>query len=86
MEFAEGFGDDQRERSDWFLAPFRVLWPNADTVWAASRVSHALAIAGQKMGDHDAWIAALALQHQMPVVTRNERHFQRVAGLVVQGY
>ena len=86
MEFAEGFADDQREKSDRFLAPFRVLWPNADTVWAASRVSRSLSNAGRKIGDHDTWIAALALQHQMPVVTRNEEHFRRVAGLVVQSY
>ncbi len=33
----------------------------------------------------DALIAATALQHQLPLMTRNLRHFERVAGLVVQG-
>ena len=86
MEFAEGFGDDLRDKSDRFLAPFRVLWPDSETAWTASRVAHSLSSAGRKIGDHDAWIAALAVQHQMPVVTRNEEHFRRVAGLVVQSY
>ena len=86
MEFAEAFASDQREKSDRFLAPFRVLWPDSETVWTASRVSRSLSGAGRKIGDHDAWIAALAIQHQMPVVTRNEKHFRNVAGLVVQAY
>jgi hypothetical protein len=32
----------------------------------------------------DALIAATALEHGMPVMTRNRRHFERVAGLVVR--
>ncbi|MGC2374319.1 MAG: type II toxin-antitoxin system VapC family toxin [Solirubrobacteraceae bacterium] len=31
----------------------------------------------------DALIAATALEHQLPLMTRNLRHFERVAGLVV---
>jgi predicted nucleic acid-binding protein len=32
----------------------------------------------------DALIAATALEHGLPVMTRNLRHFERVAGLVVR--
>lgn len=32
----------------------------------------------------DALIAATALEHGMPVMTRNRRHFERVAGLTVR--
>jgi predicted nucleic acid-binding protein len=32
----------------------------------------------------DALIAATALQHALPLVTRNRRHFDRVAGLELQ--
>ena len=35
---------------------------------------------------NDLWIAATALAFEMPVVTRNERHFARVPGLDVIGY
>jgi predicted nucleic acid-binding protein len=31
----------------------------------------------------DALIAATALEHQLPLMTRNRRHFERVAGLVL---
>ncbi len=32
----------------------------------------------------DALIAATALEHGMPVMTRNRRHFERVADLIVR--
>ncbi len=32
------------------------------------------------------WIAATALAHGVPLVTRNERHFRRVPELEVIGY
>jgi toxin FitB len=38
-----------------------------------------------QLGIPDALIAATALEHQLPLMTRNLRHFERVAGLIVQG-
>jgi predicted nucleic acid-binding protein len=86
MEFAEGFGDDERSRCERFLSPFQVLWPDADTAWHAARLSRALAAEGTPIGDHDLWIAALALQHGRAVVSRNQRHFRRVPGLALRTY
>jgi predicted nucleic acid-binding protein len=81
MEFAEGFGDDDRPACETFLSGFQVLWPDVDTAWKAARVSRSLRASGQPIGDHDLWIAALALQHGHAVVSRNEEHFQKVPGL-----
>jgi predicted nucleic acid-binding protein len=86
MEFAEGFGDEGRGACESFLSAFRVLWPDADTAWRAARVSRQLQAAGAAIGDHDLWIAALALQHGHPIASRNERHFDRVAGLTIRSY
>jgi predicted nucleic acid-binding protein len=86
MEFAEGFGDNDRLACEAFLGVFRVLWPDSETAWRAARVSRALRASGNPIGDHDLWIAALALQHGMPVASRNERHFGRVAGLPLLAY
>jgi len=86
MEFAEGYGDDQREPCERFLAPFRVLWPTAETAWRAARLSRALQERGESIGDHDAWIAGLALQHQRVLVSRNDNHFRRVPELAVRRY
>ncbi len=86
MEFAEGYGDGERDSCAYFLAPFRVLWPDTDTAWQAARISRGLRARGETIGDHDAWIAALALQHGRTVVSRNDRHFRRVPGLAVRTY
>jgi tRNA(fMet)-specific endonuclease VapC len=86
MEFAEGFGDDNREACERFLRSFQVLWPDAETAWRAARVSRALRASGDPIGDHDLWIAALALQHGHAVASRNEPHFRRVPGLSFRSY
>jgi tRNA(fMet)-specific endonuclease VapC len=86
MEFAEGFGDDDRLACERFLSGFQVLWPDIETAWRAARVSRSLRASGEPIGDHDLWIAALALQHGRTVVSRNERHFRRVAGLSFRAY
>jgi tRNA(fMet)-specific endonuclease VapC len=41
---------------------------------------------GQIISDMDALIASVALEHDELVVTRNLAHFQRVAGLRIEGY
>ena len=86
MEFAEGFGDDDRLACERFLSGFQVLWPDVETAWRAARVSRSLQASGGLIGDHDLWIAALALQHGRTVASRNERHFQRVPGLSFRAY
>lgn len=86
MEFAEGFGDDGRLACERFLSGFQVLWPDTESAWRAARVSRALRATGEPIGDHDTWIAALALQHGRTVVSRNERHFRRVPELSLRLY
>jgi predicted nucleic acid-binding protein len=86
MEFAEGFGDDARPACQRFLSAFQVLWPDVETAWRAARISRSLRASGEPIGDHDLWIAALALQHGRTVVSRNEQHFRRVPGLSFRSY
>lgn len=86
IEMAEGFEEASREACERFLSRFRVLWPNAETAWRASRIARTLKSHGEPIGDHDVWIAALALQHDRPVVTANDRHFRRVSSLTVRTY
>lgn len=38
---------------------------------------------GQPISVQDAWIAATALHHQLPLVTHNADHFQSVEGLTM---
>jgi predicted nucleic acid-binding protein len=86
MEFAEGFAEDRREDCERFLSSFPVLWPDLEVSWQASRIARRLEADGLTIGDHDAWIAALALRHSRPLATRNDRHFRRVPGLSIRSY
>lgn len=41
--------------------------------------------AGRRMEEFDAWIAATALRHGIPLATNNRRHFDGIAGLILVG-
>ena len=85
-EFYEGYADVGRRDALSFLRPFRLLSPNEETAWQASRLQREMRKSGAPIGDHDAWIAAVALQHGKALLTRNFGHFQRIPGLPVVGY
>lgn len=38
---------------------------------------------GHRMEEFDAWIAATAVRHGMPLVTNNRRHFEGIEGLAL---
>lgn len=42
--------------------------------------------AGLLIGANDLWIAAVALEHSLPLVTDNVSHFGRIPDLQVLGY
>jgi tRNA(fMet)-specific endonuclease VapC len=65
---------------DRHLPGFEILSVTDETavVYAAVRVS--LKQAGQPIPANDAWIAALALEHRLPVLSR-DHHFDAVHGL-----
>jgi predicted nucleic acid-binding protein len=62
------------------LACFDVLPVTEATATAYASLRAALKQSGRPIPANDAWIAALALQHRLPVVTRDE-HFDAVPGL-----
>lgn len=51
--------------------------------WA--QVCHSCERNGRQIGCADAWIAATALMHSVPLVTNNVGHFAGVDGLIVHG-
>ena len=79
-------GTEDRERWEASIAPFGVLDIDADTCWQYSRAYRYLANQGKLIGSNDLWIAATAISHESPVVTRDVEHFSRVPGLRVLRY
>jgi predicted nucleic acid-binding protein len=41
---------------------------------------------GTLIGSNDLWIAATALEHSLPLVTRDIDHFRRIPDLQLIGY
>lgn len=62
------------------LRRFEVLAVTDATAVAYAALRVALKRAGHPIPANDAWIAALALQHRLPVLSRDE-HFDVVSGL-----
>lgn len=65
------------------LQPMQILAFDADCADLAATLRLALERQGTPIGPHDILIAATALRHDAPLVTRNEREFSRVPGLRV---
>lgn len=45
--------------------------------------AHLTSVPGRPMPMADAWVAATALRHGVPLVTHNRRHYEHIAGLTV---
>lgn len=62
------------------LLKYATLPLDDETAWEWARIT---SIPGRPMDAGDAWIAAAAIRHGIPLVTHNRNHFQHVSGLVV---
>jgi tRNA(fMet)-specific endonuclease VapC len=67
------------------IQDFRLLTPDHGTAERWADVSLALRRKGRPIPANDIWIAALALQHGLPLLTR-DAHFREVEGLDVLGW
>jgi tRNA(fMet)-specific endonuclease VapC len=70
---------DQIER---FMQSVDLLVPDKTTCESYGKIAAALARAGTPIPQNDIWIAALAIQCDLPLAT-TDAHFQRVEGLRV---
>ena len=68
---------------DALLTPVQMLAFDQACASIAARLRVELEALGTPIGPHDVMIAATALRHHAPLVTRNVSEFNRVAGLQV---
>ena len=71
----------EHAKLDLFLSPFTSLPFDDQCAQRCAEVRAELERAGRGIGPHDLQIAAVALQHQLTLVTHNTREFSRIAGL-----
>ena len=84
-EFRYGIAQSKRRSSyeAWLqssLIHFDILSVTDETAVAYAALRVTLKRSGRPIPANDAWIAALALQHRLPVLSRDE-HFDAVPGL-----
>jgi tRNA(fMet)-specific endonuclease VapC len=89
-EFRYGIAQSRRRASyeEWLesnLPHFEVLPVTEDTAAAYAALRVALRRSGQPIPANDAWIAALAVQHRLPILSR-DAHFDAVPGLDREGW
>ena len=78
--------DSERSKVDALLAALDVVVPDDNFPRRYGEVLAELQPRGEAIATMDLLIAAAALGHGAPLVTRNARHFDRVPGLLVMGY
>ena len=69
-----------------FVARFRCLPLDASAAEITGRIDADLAAQGLRIGPYDTLIAAIALVHDLALVTHNTREFSRVAGLRLEDW
>ncbi len=68
-----------------FITGRTILTCDLETARWYGRVMRQQSIKGKRIPENDTWIAAIALQHRLTVLTR-DAHFNDVDGLAVQGW
>lgn len=71
---------DNLERIDEFIANITVLGCDAETAKHYGEVKNKLRLKGRPLPENDIWIAALTLQYNLTLVTR-DAHFEEVENL-----
>ena len=80
-----GYNDASRKRLQADIAATVVITPTEAITHEWARLTNEARLAGHPLGQgehaHDAWIAATARHHSLPLLTGNVRHFVGCPGL-----
>lgn len=65
-----------------FLQAVTLVSIDKDSAFHYAHIRAALAQAGKPIPENDIWIAALAIQHELPLATR-DNHFEHIASITL---
>lgn len=77
---------EQRQGIDAALRVYRTVPLDYASAKSTAWIKHTLALAGTPIGNIDQLIAGTALAHNLTLITRNTREFERVPGLRVENW
>ena|SRR5438270_2146746 len=80
---AKNWGSSRRELMHRFLGRFTPLLPDIETARIWAEIKNSCARKGRPITFADAWIAAAAVQLNVPLVTHNGRDYTAVDGLTI---
>lgn len=72
-------------RIDHFVKASRILVPDTESARHYGIIRNALRMKGRPIPDHDIWVAAIAIQHGLSLITR-DAHFRDVEGLAIASW
>jgi tRNA(fMet)-specific endonuclease VapC len=70
------WGPRKTEQLEVALRRYTVIPYDRDLAWAWARVVAACEDGGRPIAPSDAWVAAAALRHQVPLLTNNLKHYE----------
>jgi tRNA(fMet)-specific endonuclease VapC len=70
---------------DKFASANTILACDVDTARQYGKIKESLLAKGRPIPDNDIWIAAIAFQHHLPLVTR-DLHFNEIKGLAIKSW
>ena len=77
------WGERKRKDIETHLRNFVVIPYDHEIARCYGRLMAECMRNGRSIAPNDAWVAACALRHTVPLVTHNARHFEKVPGLRV---
>ena len=80
---ARNWGSSRRDLMSRFLARFTALLPDTETARAWARIKRGCEKKGRPISFADAWVAAAAVQLNIPLVTHNASDYAAVENLVL---
>ena len=78
-----GWGGRRRSDLDTYLSQCHAIYVDLRLCRAWSSLMAECRGQGRKLPIADAWIAATALEHSLPLFTHNRKHFEFIQGLTI---
>lgn len=70
---------------DEFRAASAILFADGDTARHYGRIKNALRLKGRPLPENDIWIAAIAAQYNLTLISR-DAHFRQIEGIAVESW